>query len=104
MSHPHDDLATLLFTRADPDAERNAATAMAESVARTLRMAASLAETGRTIDIGGLENWVGRLVARSLDLEPADGRRLRPILISLLADLDRLEHKIRSRPVSAEPA
>ncbi len=97
MIHPHDDLATLLFTRADPDAERNAATAMAASVTRTLRMAATLAEAGRKIDITGLENWVGRLVARTLDLEPADGRLLRPTLISLLADLDRLEHMVRSR-------
>jgi hypothetical protein len=97
MTQPQDDLATLLFTRADPDAERNAAMAMAASVARTLRMAASLAGSGRSIDIIGLDNWVGRLAARALDLDPPDARSLRPALLSLLGDLDRLEHAVRTR-------
>ena len=96
MTSSHNDLATLLFARADPGAERDAALAMAASVGRTLRMAVSLAEAGRSIDIAGLDNWVGRLVARSLDLEPEDGRAIRPALIALLADLDRLEHRVRT--------
>ncbi len=97
MTHPQDDLAKLLFARADPDAERNAALAMAGSVQRTLRIATSLAESGRRIDIAGLENWMGRLTARVLDLEPEDGRAVRPVLIGLLGDLDRLEHAVRAR-------
>jgi hypothetical protein len=98
MTHPQDDLATLLFARADPDAERNAAIGVARSVQRTLRVATSLAKVGRRIDIGGLEDWVGRLTARALDLDPPDGRVVRLVLMEVLAELDRLEHAVRARP------
>jgi len=96
MTPSHEDLATLLFARADPGAEVRAAVAMAASVARTLRMAMALATAGRTIDLGGLDNWVGRLVARSLDLDPPEGRTLRPVLWALLGDLERLERIVRA--------
>jgi hypothetical protein len=105
MTHSaQDDLATLLFTRANPHAEREAALAMAASVERTLRMATSLASVGRTIDINGLDGWVGQLTARALDLQPADGRALRLKLMELLTDLDRLEHAVRARGTGAAPA
>jgi hypothetical protein len=40
---------------------------------------------------------MGRLTARALDLDPEDGRALRPVLMGLLDDLDRLEHAVRAR-------
>jgi hypothetical protein len=98
MTHKvQDDLATLLFARANPHAEHHAAQAMAASVERVLRMACALAQAGRHIEIDGLANWVGRLTAQILDLEPAEGRRMRPRLIGLLRELDRLEHQMQAR-------
>ena len=93
----------LFFARANRDAEFEAASAMAEAVARTLDVSTTLAAAGRTIDLGGLDNWIGRLTASSLDLEPADGRRMRPALAGLLRRLDKLDEAMGSaqaRPVS----
>jgi hypothetical protein len=42
------------------------------------------------VDLSGLEGMVGLLCARVLDLPPAQGRGLRPLLASLLAELDEL--------------
>jgi hypothetical protein len=103
MTQPQDNLATLLFARADPGAERHAAQAMAATITRTLRMATALAGSGRAIDIVGLDNWVGRLTARTLDLDPAEGRALRPALLALLGDLDRLEHLVRGETQKRGP-
>lgn len=97
MTVPQNDLATLLFARADPAAELNAAIAMAASIARTLRMATSLANAGRQIDIAGLDDWVGRLTARTLDLEPAEAAGLRLTLLGLVSDLDHLERILGSQ-------
>lgn len=91
------DWTRLLFARADPDAERRACEAMALSVDHTLHMACALTKSGRPVDLGGLENWIGRLTASALDLEPADGRQIRQILIKLVGRIDRLDHAIRSR-------
>jgi hypothetical protein len=106
MSHSaHDDLAALLFTRKNPDGERNAVLALAASAQRTLRVARSLAESGRSIDLYGLDRMIGLITAQTLDLEPDCGRQMRPTLIGLLQDLDRLEHALRSsRPGGDAPA
>lgn len=93
----------LLFQRTNPDAELNAARLLATSAERTLTLSCSLAIAGRVLDLSGLENWIGRLIASVLDLDPADGRRIRPTLIGLLDGLDRLEHTIATRapPITA---
>jgi hypothetical protein len=99
----HDDLAALLFTRKNPDGARDAVSDLAVSAQRTLRVARSLAETGRPIDLYGLDRMVGLVTAQAIDLEPVDGRRLRPTLIGLLRDLDRLEYAVRGhQPSTAE--
>ena len=79
------------------DAAVAAAESLAQSAERMLRLAQALAQTGRRIELSGLEHWVGRLTASALDLDPIDGRRLRPALIGLLDGLDRLEHTITNR-------
>jgi hypothetical protein len=66
------------------------AEAAADGATATLRLAAALATAGRAIDLGGLDNEIGRLCAGLLDLPPEAGRRMRPRLIALLAELDRL--------------
>lgn len=91
---PAKDWVKLFFARSNPHAEFEAANAMAQSAARTLQVSVALAETGRAIDLGGLENWIGRLTASILDLDPDDGRRMRPALTDLLRNLDTLEHVV----------
>ena len=62
----------------------------ATAVTGLLRMARVLAESGRPIDLTGLEQEVGRLCAASLDLAPAEGRAMRAELAAVLAELDAL--------------
>ena len=89
---PAKDWVELFFARSNPHAEFDAANAMAQSAARTLQVSITLAEAGRAIDLGGLENWIGRLTASILDLDLNDGRRMRPALAGLLRNLNALEH------------
>ena len=64
----------------DPIAEVRA---LAEELTKTADVAQALAETGRTIDLAGLDQRIGLLCAKALDLPPDDGRRVRPLLIAL---------------------
>jgi len=91
------DWTSAFFPTCNNDAAVAAAEALAQSAERVLRLAQALAQTGRGIDLSGLEHWVGRLTASALDLDPIDGRRLRPALIGLLDGLDRLEHTVTGR-------
>ena len=91
---PAKDWVELFFARSNPHAEFDAANAMAQSADRTLQVSITLAAAGRAIDLGGLENWIGRLTASVLDLDPDEGRRMRPALMGLLRNLDALEHLV----------
>jgi hypothetical protein len=62
----------------------------AKAVVGTLRMARALAQSHRRIDLAGLDHEIGRLCATSLDLPPADGRAIRPLLATVLTELDGL--------------
>jgi hypothetical protein len=87
----------LLFARANPRAELDAVEALATSALRTLDLSRAFANAGRMIDLAGLESSIGRLTAGILDLDPADGRKMRPALIGLRDSLDRLEHAVVSQ-------
>lgn len=100
---PEPDLAALLLTRSAPDIAKLSVAAMARSVEGTLRMARSLAEAGRTLDLAGLDGLVGQLTARTLDLPPEDGRTLRPALQSILTELDGLETLLHQHTDPAPP-
>ena len=76
----------------DPSSQ---AAEMADAARGTLRVARALVESRRPVDLGGLQNAIGRLCAAVFDLEPADGRRLRPHLEAVLAELDALEAALR---------
>jgi hypothetical protein len=77
-------------TESSDDARTAAVEGLAGQVAGTLRLSAALARGGRRLDLDGLDRMVGRLCAQALDLPPAQGRRVRPLLAGLLADLDAL--------------
>ncbi len=67
------------------------AAAMADAACGVLRMARSLVQSRRTIDLGGLQDSVGRLCAATFDLPYDEGRAIRPKLAAVLAELDALE-------------
>lgn len=100
---PQDDLAALLFARAAPDAARLAVASMAEAVERTLHLARSLADSGRHLELEGLDDLVGQLTARTLDLEPTQGRLVRPRLVAVLTQLNLLEAKLRQSEETPAP-
>lgn len=73
-----------------PPSPFDRAAAAAAAITGTLRMAHLLARSRRRIDLAGLDQEIGRLCAASFDLPPAEGRAMRPLLATVLAELDRL--------------
>ena len=63
---------------------------MIDGATSTLRIARGLLQSGRRVDLDGLDRVIGVLCARSLDLPPDGGRAMRVRLALLLADLDAL--------------
>lgn len=67
--------------------------------ARDLQRAAAktreFALGGRTIDVAGLDEHVGRVCAKALDLPPEEGRLASGALQALLAELDQLFEAMR---------
>jgi hypothetical protein len=83
------------------------AQALAGGLLGTLQMARALADVGRRIDLAGLDRLMGLVCAKSLDLSPADGKRMRSLLVVLLRETDLLANSLslgtavpRSRPPS----
>lgn len=72
------------------DAAVSDASARAAQLARTLAVARALVLGGRAVDLRGIEDGVGALCARTLDLGPADAKALVPALHALRARLDEL--------------
>lgn len=69
---------------------------LAEQVRQILATAHALADAGRTLDLAGLDDAVGVLCAKTLDLPPADGRAARSGLTAILAELDLLGATLRA--------
>ncbi len=68
----------------------------AESVRRlgtqliaSLSTARILLEAGREVDLSGLQDSIGELCARALDLAPTTGLELRALLVALRKEVDR---------------
>ena len=61
-----------------------------EDLRKTIAVATALTKARRRIDLAGLEQAVGVLCAKTLDLMPDEGRALRPALINLVQALDAL--------------
>lgn len=75
----------------------------ADSLSRTLGLARALVEAGRRIDLAGLDSQVGLLCARALDLDPEEGRRVRPDLIALRNEIDALTALLAHPPPFDDP-
>jgi hypothetical protein len=80
-----------------------AARELAQAIAGTLRVARGFLAAGRRVDLVGLEEPVGLLCARSLDLPPEQGRQMRVVLINLRRELDVLAETLRTPQEGALP-
>ena len=94
------------FTATTPpppdDAHRVAATrARAQSLMATLRLARTLVEAGRPVDLAGLDDQMGGLCATVMDLPSVQGNSLRDDLITLRADVEALHTALQARPPAA---
>lgn len=69
--------------------------AYADGVAQTLGVARGLVDAGRAVDLAGLQDQVGLLCAKALDLPRDEGRAMRGELVALLARLDGLSVALR---------
>ena len=63
---------------------------LAERLSRTVAVARGLTAACRLVDLTGLQDGVGVLCAKALDLDPAQSRRLVPALLELRAQIDNL--------------
>ena len=72
---------------------------MAEGLRQSLRLARALAGQNRPVELDGMQDGIGLLCAKALDLAPGDGRVLRVALIALREELDQLSttlHRVAS--------
>ena len=68
-----------------------AAETLAHALTNVLRLARAVAESERPVVLDGLDGQIGLLCAKTLDLEPAQGRALRPVLAALLDEVEYLQ-------------
>ena len=64
--------------------------AFADGVMQTVGVAQAMVEAGRAVELAGLEDQIGLLCAKALDLPPAEGRAICLDLAGLLARVDAL--------------
>jgi hypothetical protein len=87
------------MTEADTYDSLAAVRSMADELVEMIGMARVLAASGRVVDLTGLDQQIGLLCAKSLDLPPDEGRGLRPSLIVLSGAMEAL-----SRVLAAQAA
>lgn len=74
-----------------------AASIMADGLQQSLRLARALAGQYRSVELEGLQESIGMLCAKALDLKPEEGRILRVALVALREELDQLSATLRAR-------
>jgi len=67
---------------------------LADRLTRTISIARALVEAGRSVDLSGLEDGVGLLCAKTLDMHTAESRQLLPAMLELRAQIDSLSARI----------
>ena len=58
---------------------------------------APLVDSNREVDLTGLDREIGLLCAKTLDLPPDEGRRIRPRLIALSGSVEALSRAFCTR-------
>lgn len=79
-----------------PSNDLTAVSTMAESLMQSLRLARALAGRDRPVELDGMQESIGLLCAKALDLAPDDGRTVRVALIALREELDQLSATLRA--------
>ena len=86
----------------DPHDPIAAVRGLADELRTTIDLARALAESGRAIDLAGLDHQVGLLCAKSLDLAPDKGRCVRPRLIALTGAMEALSRVLAARAAPSD--
>ena len=68
---------------------------LAERLIRTLAVGRALVVAGRTVDMSGIQDGIGVLCAKTLDLSQPQGRQMLPALYELTAQIDSLSQAMR---------
>jgi hypothetical protein len=85
------------MTDADTQNALSAVRALATELTTTIDLARELTVLGRAVDLTGLDRQVGLLCAKSLDLPPDEGRRVRPRLLALSGSIEALSRALAAR-------
>jgi hypothetical protein len=92
------------MTESDPlvvaqpmDTATDAVRAYAEQLTKLVDLAHALVDSNREVDLTGLECEIGLLCAKSLDLPPDEGRRIRPRLLALFGSVEGLSRAFCAR-------
>jgi len=85
------------MTDTEPYDPTEAVRALAGELTSMVEVARALAAAGRTVDLAGLDARIGLLCAKSLDLPPDEGRRMRPRLIALSGSMQALSRALADR-------
>jgi len=67
---------------------------LADELTKLVDVARALVDSDRAVDLVGLDDQVGLLCAKALDLPPDDGRRMRPQMIALLGSVEGLSRAL----------
>jgi hypothetical protein len=78
------------LTEAPTDAVRT----FAEVLTKRVDLARALVESNREVDLTGLDDQIGLLCAKTLDLPPDEGRRMRPRMIALFGAAEGLSRAL----------
>jgi hypothetical protein len=77
-------------TEAPADAVRT----FAEKLTKLVELARAFVDSNREVDLAGLDHQIGLLCAKTLDLPPDEGRRMRPRMIALFGSVEGLSRAL----------
>ena len=72
---------------------------LAERLIRTLAVGRAPIVAGRTVDMSGIQDGIGLLCAKTLDLSHRQGKQMLPALLELTAQIDSMSQALR-RPAA----
>jgi hypothetical protein len=76
---------------------------LAGGIVTTVRLSRALVDSGRSVDLAGLDGVVGLLCAKALDLQPEQGRELVPELSDMLREIDGLSTALTTAMAPSDP-
>ena len=80
-----------------PDTRMATLLTLADRLARTVSVARALVDAGRSVDLTGLEDGVGLLCAKTLDMPVGESRGMLPAMLELRAQIDSLAARVTDK-------